>query len=120
MMKVKPFIVTLGSLCALRFNTHEIINNSCLKNYVSYFGKTWPILSCYLLLFQSLQDLGNVNVSFFTPRELYNRKENLALIVKVLQERWKLDVEASPRDDILVDGKFKISFYLSYSHSVTC
>ncbi|XP_020625207.1 lipoyltransferase 1, mitochondrial-like [Orbicella faveolata] len=54
-------------------------------------------------------DLGNVNLSFFTPRELYNRKENLALIVKVLRERWKLDVEASPRDDILVDGNFKIS-----------
>lgn len=54
-------------------------------------------------------DLGNINVSFFTPRELYNRKENLALIVKVLRERWKLDVEVSPRDDILVDGKFKIS-----------
>lgn len=54
-------------------------------------------------------DLGNVNFSFFTARELYNRKENLALIVKVLRERWKLDVEASPRDDILIDGKFKIS-----------
>jgi len=72
-----------------------------------------------LLLFQSLQDLGNVNLSFFTPRELYNRKQNLALIVKVLRERWKLDVEASPRDDILVDGKYKISF-LSYSNSITC
>ncbi|CAH3174277.1 unnamed protein product, partial [Porites lobata] len=54
-------------------------------------------------------DLGNVNLSFFTPRHLYNRKENLALIVKVLRERWKLDVQASPRDDILADGKFKIS-----------
>lgn len=73
----------------------------------------------WLLLFQSLQDLGNVNLSFFTPRELYNRKENLALIVKVLRERWKLDVEASPRDDILVDGNFKISF-LSHSDSITC
>ena len=71
-----------------------------------------------LLSFQFPQDLGNVNFSFFTPRELYNRKENLALIVKVLRERWKLDVEASPRDDILVDGKLKISF-LSYSHSIT-
>ena len=57
-----------------------------------------------------LQDIGNVNLSFFTPRKLYNRKENLALIVKVLRERWKLDVEASPRDDILIEGKFKISF----------
>ena len=64
---------------------------------------------CYFCL----QDLGNVNVSFFTPRELYNREENLALIVKVLRERWKLDVEASPRDDILVDRKFKISFFNS-------
>lgn len=54
-------------------------------------------------------DLGNVNISFFTARELYDRKGNLALIVKVLRERWKLDVEASPRDDILIDGKFKIS-----------
>ena len=64
------------------------------------------------------QDLGNVNLSFFTPRKLYNRKENLALIVKVLQERWKLDVQASSRDDILVDRKYKISFLVFfYSHS---
>lgn len=63
-----------------------------------------------LLICNYLQDLGNVNLSFFTPRKLYNRKENLALIVQVLRERWKLDCEASPRDDILVDGKFKISF----------
>lgn len=54
-------------------------------------------------------DLGNVNLSFFTPRKLYNRKENLALIVQVLQERWKLGVKASCRDDILIDEKFKIS-----------
>ena len=62
------------------------------------------------ILIDYFQDLGNVNFSFFTARELYDRKENLALIVKVLHERWKLDVEASPRDDILIDGKFKISF----------
>ena len=51
-----------------------------------------------------------MNVTFFTPRGLYNRKQNLALIVSVLRERWKLNVEASPRDDILLDGLFKISF----------
>ena len=60
----------------------------------------------------NFQDLGNVNLSFFTPRKLYNRKENLALIVQVLQERWKLRVKASCRDDILIDEKFKISFYI--------
>ena len=70
------------------------------------------------MLCSLFQDLGNVNLSFFTPRKLYNRKENLALIVKVLQERWKLDVQASSRDDILVDGKYKISFlFFCYSHS---
>ena len=67
------------------------------------------------ILIDYFQDLGNVNFSFFTARELYNRKENLALIVKVLRERWKLDVEASPRDDILIDGKFKISFFMLWS-----
>ena len=67
------------------------------------------------ILIDYFQDLGNVNFSFFTARELYDRKENLALIVKVLHERWKLDVEASPRDDILIDGKFKISFFMLWS-----
>ena len=70
------------------------------------------------MLSSYFQDLGNVNLSFFTPRKLYNRKENLAVIVKVLQERWKLDVQASSRDDILLDGKYKISFlFLFYSDS---
>lgn len=56
------------------------------------------------------QDLGNLNLTFFTHRSLYNRPENLALIVKVLRERWRLDVKVSPRDDILLENRFKISF----------
>ena len=52
-----------------------------------------------------------MNITFFTSRASYNRKENLELIVSVLRNRWKLNIEASSRDDILLDGKFKISFY---------
>ena len=68
-------------------------------------------------------DLGNLNVTFMTSRSRYNRKGNLECIAKALSDRWNLDVDLSPRDDLLVDGTFKISGsaaklgkYLGYHH----
>ncbi|XP_048584608.1 lipoyltransferase 1, mitochondrial isoform X2 [Nematostella vectensis] len=54
-------------------------------------------------------DLGNLNATFFTHRSAYNRHENLALIVKTLRDRWKLDVKHSSRDEIVLNNQFKIS-----------
>lgn len=68
-------------------------------------------------------DLGNLNITFMTSRARYNRKRNLECIAKALSDRWNLDVDLSPRDDVVVDGIFKISGsaaklgkYSSYHH----
>lgn len=53
-------------------------------------------------------DKGNLNLSFFTPIERYNRKNNLQVITKALNREWGLDVEISEKDDLLLD-KHKIS-----------
>lgn len=54
-------------------------------------------------------DLGNLNITFLTNRARYNRRRNLESVTKALSNGWGLDVEISPRDDILVANLFKIS-----------
>lgn len=54
-------------------------------------------------------DLGNLNLTFFTPREHYSRKNNLQLISRALLREWGLETEISPREDI-VSGGYKVSF----------
>uniref|UniRef100_A0A1B0CZ31 Uncharacterized protein n=3 Tax=Phlebotomus papatasi TaxID=29031 RepID=A0A1B0CZ31_PHLPP len=53
-------------------------------------------------------DRGNLNCTFFTPRERYNRKYNLNLITRALFREWSIKADISDRDDILFRGK-KIS-----------
>jgi len=55
-------------------------------------------------------DLGNLNLTFFTDRQSYDRKFNLGIIVKALKKRWpELDIEVNKRDDIILNKKHKIS-----------
>lgn len=54
-------------------------------------------------------DQGNLNATFFTARDRYNRKENLEVICKALQEDFNIQAEINPRDDIIVGGDYKIS-----------
>ncbi|XP_068121377.1 lipoyl amidotransferase LIPT1, mitochondrial [Hyperolius riggenbachi] len=55
-------------------------------------------------------DLGNVNLTFFTSRKRYDRLENLNFIIRALKElKPCLDVQATQRYDLLLDGKYKIS-----------
>lgn len=54
-------------------------------------------------------DNGNLNCTFFSTRLRYNRKQNLELICKALTKEWNLNVEVSPREDIILDQKYKIS-----------
>ncbi|XP_030845480.1 lipoyltransferase 1, mitochondrial isoform X2 [Strongylocentrotus purpuratus] len=55
-------------------------------------------------------DLGNLNVSFFSTRERYDRTRNLNLISRALKRNWpRLSVSVNERDDIIVDNFFKIS-----------
>ncbi|XP_059608516.1 lipoyltransferase 1, mitochondrial isoform X2 [Phlebotomus argentipes] len=53
-------------------------------------------------------DRGNLNCTFFTPRDRYNRKYNLSLITRALFREWSIKADISERDDILFRGK-KIS-----------
>jgi lipoyltransferase 1 len=53
-------------------------------------------------------DRGNLNCSFFTPRDRYDRKYNLNLISRAIYREYGIDTEISDRDDILLRGK-KIS-----------
>uniref|UniRef100_T1JD24 BPL/LPL catalytic domain-containing protein n=1 Tax=Strigamia maritima TaxID=126957 RepID=T1JD24_STRMM len=54
-------------------------------------------------------DLGNLNCTFFTTRKNYNRRNNLELICNSLVKRWNLDIQISKREDIILNGEFKIS-----------
>ncbi|EZA56287.1 hypothetical protein DMN91_010138 [Ooceraea biroi] len=54
-------------------------------------------------------DNGNLNLTFFTPRERYNRRYNLSIITNALFRQWGLKSVINERDDILVNGECKIS-----------
>ncbi|CAL7947505.1 unnamed protein product [Xylocopa violacea] len=54
-------------------------------------------------------DNGNLNLSFFTPRERYNRKYNLEIITRALYREWGLKADINKREDIVVEEKYKIS-----------
>lgn len=47
-------------------------------------------------------------MTFFTPRERYNRKYNLNIITRALFREWEIKAEISERDDITLHGN-KIS-----------
>ncbi|KAL3892335.1 hypothetical protein ACJMK2_004551 [Sinanodonta woodiana] len=54
-------------------------------------------------------DEGNLNVSFLKHRNLYNRIKNLELVVEAISSRWNVDLSINQRDDIILDGLYKIS-----------
>lgn len=55
-------------------------------------------------------DMGNINLTFFTTKKKYDRMKNLTLIVRGLNTvQPQLDVQATRRFDLLLDGQFKIS-----------
>ncbi|KAM3857272.1 lipoyl amidotransferase LIPT1, mitochondrial [Diretmus argenteus] len=55
-------------------------------------------------------DLGNLNLTFFTSKKNYDRQRNLRVVTDALKRlRPGLDVQATDRLDILLDGQYKIS-----------
>ncbi|CAG0880588.1 unnamed protein product [Darwinula stevensoni] len=50
-------------------------------------------------------DEGNLNCTFFTSRNSYNRKNNLQMLCEALWKTWGIDAEVSARDDIVLHGK---------------
>lgn len=60
-------------------------------------------------------DNGNLNLSFFTPRNRYDRKYNLGIITRALYREWGVHADINKREDIVVDGEFKVSFSVMYT-----
>lgn len=55
-------------------------------------------------------DIGNLNLTFFSCRKLYDRQRNLKVVTEALRRaRPELDVKATERLDIVLNGKYKIS-----------
>lgn len=50
-------------------------------------------------------DRGNLNCTFFTPRERYNRKYNLNILTRALFREWAVKAEINKRDDIVINDK---------------
>ncbi|XP_043253923.1 lipoyltransferase 1, mitochondrial isoform X1 [Colletes gigas] len=58
-------------------------------------------------------DTGNLNLSFFTPRERYDRKYNLGIITRALYREWGVKADVNKREDIVVHGEYKVSCNVS-------
>ncbi|CAG9581631.1 unnamed protein product [Danaus chrysippus] len=54
-------------------------------------------------------DRGNLNISFFTPRDRHDRKYNLEIIKRALYRDFGIKALINERHDILVRDKYKIS-----------
>ncbi|XP_007253176.3 lipoyltransferase 1, mitochondrial [Astyanax mexicanus] len=55
-------------------------------------------------------DLGNINLTFFTSKKNYDRRRNLGVVTGALKDlRPDLDVVATDRFDIVLNGDYKIS-----------
>ncbi|XP_071099344.1 lipoyl amidotransferase LIPT1, mitochondrial-like isoform X1 [Haliotis cracherodii] len=54
-------------------------------------------------------DTGNLNLSFIKSRRRYNRKENLELVKSALVSMWDVDLSINCREDLILDGFFKVS-----------
>ncbi|XP_044043536.1 lipoyltransferase 1, mitochondrial [Siniperca chuatsi] len=55
-------------------------------------------------------DLGNLNLTFFASKKAYDRQRNLKVVTEALRRlRPGLDVQATDRFDILLNGRYKIS-----------
>lgn len=65
-------------------------------------------------------DRGNLNITFFTPRERYNRKYNLELITRALYRGFGIKSIINERDDIIVRDKYKVPvlkiYHIIYSY----
>lgn len=52
-------------------------------------------------------DRGNLNLTFFTPRNRYNRRNNLEIISRALYREWGIETSISPREDVIVEENYK-------------
>lgn len=55
-------------------------------------------------------DSGNLNLTFFTARDVYNRRRNLDLVTRALFREFNLCSQVNAREDIVINGH-KVSKY---------
>lgn len=53
-------------------------------------------------------DPGNLNLTFFTPREHYNRRYNLDIMTRALFREFGLTAVINKKEDIIVQNEFKV------------
>lgn len=63
-------------------------------------------------------DRGNLNMTFFSPRERYNRTYNLNIVTRALFREWGIKADISPRDDIVISDK-KVKKNYAFSKTKT-
>lgn len=56
-------------------------------------------------------DRGNLNITFFTPKERYDRKYNLELIQRALYRGFGVKTTLNERQDIIVRDKYKVNTF---------
>lgn len=59
-------------------------------------------------------DRGNLNLTFFTPKERYDRKYNLEIIKRGLFREFDIKSVVNERQDIIVRDKYKVSFLIKH------
>lgn len=52
-----------------------------------------------------IQDMGNLNCTFFAHKLDYNRHRNLQLVVDAVNNNWGVGLYVGQRNDILCKGK---------------
>ncbi|XP_044004091.1 lipoyltransferase 1, mitochondrial-like [Aphidius gifuensis] len=104
-------------------NEHMLLfwkNNPCVV--IGRHQNPWLEANCQILDDNGIQlarrnsgggtvyhDLENLNLSFFTPKKLYNRRYNLEIITKALDKYFGIETHVNKRDDIVTNENYKIS-----------
>jgi lipoyltransferase 1 len=117
----------------LDFTNHHIMllwrNSPCVV--VGRHQNPWLEANCGLLAEQGIQlarrnsgggtvyhDAGNLNLTFFTPRERYNRRHNLEIISTALHREWGLKTEINKKEDIVINDMYKVSKIKYFYHNI--
>ncbi|KAF5274518.1 hypothetical protein FQA39_LY07130 [Lamprigera yunnana] len=65
------------------------------------------------------QDLGNLNATFFSPKNYYNHKCNMELIVRAVFRKYSIKLHVSSNEDLLLRNS-KIGIRSKVSRSTKC
>lgn len=64
-------------------------------------------------------DQGNLNLTFFTAKDQYNRKQNLELVTRGIFRKYGVKVDISPREDLLIRNSKVFLSYFTFINQFT-